>query len=86
MKPTKSLHLPKEIGDPLGYGNIPGNDRPGDYRTGPYIPWDPNADEATQEQWRKNKSYIDMPNQEFLTFLNPRDVFFGVNVTFDILK
>jgi hypothetical protein len=82
----KSLHLPKEIGDPLGYGNIPGNDRPGDYRTGPYIPWDPNADEATKEKWRKNKSYIDMPNQAFLTFLNPRDVFFGVNVTFDVFK
>lgn len=80
----KSLQLPKSIGDPLGYGNIPGSDRPGDYRTGPYIPWDDNADEATKDKWRQDKSYIDMPNQDFLTFLNPRDVFFGLSVTFDV--
>lgn len=28
----KSLHLPASIGDPLGYGNIPGDDAPGDVR------------------------------------------------------
>jgi hypothetical protein len=80
----KSLHLPAAIGDPLGYGNIPGNDRPGDYRKGPYIPWDDNADEAAKEQWRKNKSYIDMPNQEYFTFFNPRDIFWGLKVSFDV--
>ena len=79
----KSLHLPAEIGDPLGYGNIPGDDRPGDYRTGPYIPWDPNASESQKDEWTKNKSYIDMPNQEYFTFLNRRDVFWGLKLSFD---
>jgi outer membrane receptor protein involved in Fe transport len=78
----KSLHLPKEIGDPLGYGNIPGNDRPGMTRKGPYIPWDENASEEQKAKWRKNKSYIDMPNQEFLNFLNPRNIFWGLRLTF----
>jgi hypothetical protein len=58
-----------------------GDDRPGDYRTGEYHEWDDNADDATKEQWRKNKSYIDMPNQDFLTFLNPRDIFFGLRAS-----
>jgi hypothetical protein len=80
----RSLHLPDEVAGKLGYGNIPGTDRPGDYRKGPYIPWDENADEATREQWRKDKSYIDMPNFEFLTFLNPRDIFWGLKVSFDV--
>ncbi len=80
----KSLHLPSEIGDPLKYGNIPGNDVPGDYRSGPYIPWDPNAAEGLKDVWRKNKSYIDMPNQEFLTFLNPRDIFWGLKLSVDL--
>ncbi|HAB54530.1 MAG TPA: TonB-dependent receptor [Ignavibacteriales bacterium] len=79
----KSLHLPAEIGDPLGYGNIPGEDQPGDYRTGPYIPWDPNASDSQKEEWKENKSYIDMPNQEYFTFLNPRDVFLGLKLSFD---
>lgn len=79
----KSLHLPAEIGDPLGYGNIPGDDKPGDARTGPYIPWDPNASQSQKDEWTKNKSYIDMPNQEYFTFLNPRDVFWGLKLSFD---
>ncbi|MDZ7288565.1 MAG: carboxypeptidase-like regulatory domain-containing protein [candidate division KSB1 bacterium] len=121
----KSLHLPKDIGDPLGYGNIPGNDRPGDYRksgvafvpiefaasaaslpatppkiepgrrllyyvkdAGSYMEyvngaWQ-QADQGFVDRVLKDKAYIDMPNQEYFTFLNPRDVFFGVNVTFDI--
>ena len=58
----KSLHLPATIGDELGYGNIPGNDRPGDY----------------------DKDYIDMPNQEFLTFLNPRNIFWGLKISFNM--
>ncbi|MHB1688664.1 MAG: TonB-dependent receptor [Ignavibacteriaceae bacterium] len=80
----KSLHLPASIGDPLGYGNIPGKDKPGDYRTGSYIPWDPNASQAQKDQWTKNKSYIDMPNLSYLTFLNPRQIFWGLRVTFAI--
>ncbi|MGH7495470.1 MAG: TonB-dependent receptor [bacterium] len=80
----RSLHLPDEVAGKLGYGNIPGDDRPGDYRKGPYIPWDQNADEATKDEWRKNKSYIDMPNFEFLTFLNPREIFWGLKIAFDV--
>jgi hypothetical protein len=75
----------------VGYSNtsdgvtyVYGEDRPGDYRKGPYIPWDPNADESTKQQWRENKSYIDMPNQDFLTFLNPRDIFFGLRATIEL--
>jgi hypothetical protein len=31
-----------------------------------------------------NKAYIDMPNQSFFSFLNPRDIFFGVTIYFDV--
>ena len=114
----QSLHLPAKIADRLGYGNIPGNDRPGDYRkTGvEYQPmeWvadytqlrDPNPrviyydaatktyvqyqDNGWQEVEKKrlnkileDKAYIDMPNQTSFTFLNPRSVFFGINVNFN---
>ncbi len=81
----KSLHLPKDIGDKLGYGNIPGNDRPGDYRTVPYEPYDPNdPDKAHQKRVLETKAYIDMPNLEYFTFLNPRDIYWGIKVNFDI--
>ncbi len=30
-----------------------------------------------------DKSYIDMPNMDFLVFLNPRDIFWGLKVSFD---
>jgi len=80
----KSLHLPENVFDSrFGYVNVTGDDRPGDYRTGPYIPWDENASESQKDEWRKNKSYIDMPNQEFFTFLNPRDIFWGLKLSFD---
>ncbi|MDZ7263047.1 MAG: TonB-dependent receptor [candidate division KSB1 bacterium] len=81
----KSLHLPAKIGDELGYGNIPGNDRPGDYRTVPYEPYDPNdPDEARKKRILETKAYIDMPNQQFFTFLDPRDIFWGIRMSFDI--
>jgi len=75
----------------IGYSNttdgssyVFGSDRPGDSRKGAYIPWDPNAPQATKDQWSKNKSYIDMPDQTFLTFLNPRDIFWGLKVTLEL--
>ncbi|MBL7074832.1 TonB-dependent receptor [candidate division KSB1 bacterium] len=115
----ESLHLPASIGDELGYGNIPGDDRPGDGRkTGvDYVPveWKPSISNVTNPNSRviyydastekymqyvgdvwveveskrideilDNKAYIDMPNQTYFTFLNPRDFFFGINVTFDL--
>ncbi len=113
----KSLHLPEEFG--RWYPNIPGNDRPGDYRkagveyqpmiyaaslsviTNPharpfyydassrrYYRWVNNAwqpvDQATVDKVLDDKAYIDMPNQDWFNFLNPRNVFFGVRFSFDI--
>jgi hypothetical protein len=34
------------------------------------------------QQVLDDKAYIDMPNQGFLTFLNPRDIFFGLRLSF----
>ena len=124
----KSLHLPSEIADKLQYGNIPGDDAPGDYRdfgvafvpmvwakdiasvpaanvvssalyydqsTGLYM--QPHYDAITKlfdkwvqasqsqvDQVVKDKAYIDMPNLNYFTFLNPRLVFWGVRLTFDL--
>ena len=81
----KSLHLPAKIGDELTYGNIHGNDRPGDYRTVPYEPYDPDdPDEARKKRILETKAYIDMPNQKYFTFLDPRDIFFGLRLSFEI--
>lgn len=79
-----SLHLPDDIAGQFHYGNIPGDDKPGDYRKGPYIPWDDNASESQKEEWRKNKSYIDMPNLSYATFLNPRSVFWGIRLNVEL--
>ncbi len=113
----KSLHLPADIADELGYGNIPGDDQPGDYRDEgvEYVPmeWTSNIsnistpneravyyDASTQKymqyangSWSEvpsdrinnileTKAYIDMPNQTYFTFLNPRNVFFGLTLTY----
>ena len=115
----QSLHLPAGVTDKLGYGNIPGNDNPGDYRDEgvPYQPMEwtsgvknvtnPNSkviyyDASTKKymQYQNNswvnaddklvkdildkKAYIDMPNQTFFTFLNPRSIFFGLTVSFHL--
>ncbi len=115
----ESLHLPKDVGEKLGYGNIPGNDKPGDYRPDgvAYQPmeWvseldqvktpDPeviyyNAQTQFYMQYRNNswqrveyskikdvldkKAYIDMPNQTFFTFLDPRSIFFGLAISFHL--
>lgn len=78
-----SLHLPEAYNE-FNYGNKVGNDKPGDIRTGPYIPWDDNASEAQKEEWRKNKSYIDMPNLSYTAFLNPRDIHWGLRLTLEL--
>ncbi|NOY78192.1 MAG: TonB-dependent receptor plug domain-containing protein [Calditrichaeota bacterium] len=115
----QSLHLPQDIGDKLGYGNIPGNDKPGDFRDDgvDYQPmeWTPSISQVTDpsaraiyydastkkymqyknDTWVKvddnrvkevldKKAYIDMPNQTFFTFLNPRSIFFGLTVSFHL--
>ena len=38
------------------------------------------ADQGRVDQVLRDKAYIDMPNQGFLTFLNPRDVYFGLRL------
>ncbi|MCX6138967.1 MAG: hypothetical protein NTV54_15925, partial [Ignavibacteriales bacterium] len=108
-----SLHLPSGIGDPLGYGNIPGDDQPGDVRKEgvAFTPIEVKSDvmqvtapvatvvyydqktqrymqnsgtgwteipESQKNEMINNKSYIFMPNLSFFTFLNPRDIFWGV--------
>ncbi|MFN3596037.1 MAG: TonB-dependent receptor [Rubricoccaceae bacterium] len=40
------------------------------------------ADQGRVNEVLRTKAYIDMPNQQFLNFLNPRNVFFGVRVNF----
>jgi hypothetical protein len=113
-----SLHLPASIGDPLGYGNIPGSDAPGDVRKDgvAYTPVESHNDVTTVTSAQKtviyydqktgrymenqgsgwteisesrkndmlnNKSYIFMPNLSFFTFLNPRDIFWGVRFSYN---
>ncbi len=70
-------------------GDQKGNDRVGTYRDWnvPYDPLEANPDNdpaitARNNKRKENKSYIDMPNIRGLTFLNPRNVRFGVTVRF----
>ncbi|MFZ4619588.1 MAG: TonB-dependent receptor [Bacteroidota bacterium] len=44
--------------------------------------WNP-ADAAKVSKILDDKSYIDMPNLESFVFLNPRDIFWGMKVSFD---
>ncbi|HMB93400.1 MAG TPA: carboxypeptidase-like regulatory domain-containing protein [Rhodothermales bacterium] len=41
-----------------------------------------SADAQRVDQVLEDKAYIDMPNQGFLTFLNPRDVYWGIRLSF----
>jgi len=113
----KSLHLPASIADELGYGNIPGHDKPGDYRrhgveyvpmewvasidkvsnpssraiyydasTKQYLQWSDGWQEVSKSRIKKvldDKAYIDMPNQTYFTFLNPRSTFFGISISYN---
>ncbi len=79
----ESLNFPWETGDEKG------NDRIGEYRPPDvaYEPLEPNPNNdpeisARNEVRKKNKSYIDMPNIKGLTFLNPRNILFGITVRF----
>jgi hypothetical protein len=61
----KSLHLPADIDGLTSYGNVPGDDRPGDIRS-------------------DDKPYIDMPNLSYTTFLNPRDIYWGLKLSLEL--
>lgn len=39
--------------------------------------------EAELQQMLDDKAYIDMPNQSFLNFLNPRQIFFGITLNYN---
>lgn len=51
-----------------------------------YYSWDGSsfqkADKEFVDQVLENKQYIFMPNQRFSRFLNPRDVYFGLEINF----
>ena len=40
------------------------------------------VDAARMQKILEDKAYIDMPNQSSFTFLNPRDIFFGIKISF----
>lgn len=42
------------------------------------------ADGSRIDEILKTKAYIDMPNQTYFTFLNPRAVFFGIRFNFNV--
>lgn len=70
-------------------GDKKGNDRIGTYRPNgvAYDPLEPNPNNDPVITARNNvrkakKSYINMPNDESMTFLNPRNFMFGVRLSF----
>ena len=88
-----SLRLPQDVTDALNYipKNGSGNDRPGDYRPDDVefdpLEANPNNDSAIAARNAERidkKSYIDNPNLTFLHFLNPRDVFIGAKLSFNL--
>ena len=48
------------------------------YRNGVFLP----ADEDHVKQVLDDKAYIEMPNHTFFTFLNPRNIYWGIRVRF----
>ena len=48
-----------------------------EYRNGAWAP----ADQQKVDDALDSKAYIDMPNQNYLTFLNPRDFYWGIRIT-----
>jgi len=70
-------------------GDQKGSDKIGDYRPNavaydplqPNLSNDPAIDKANKKRISK-KSYINMPNNESVTFLNPRHYSFGIRINF----
>ena len=116
----QSLHLPSDkVKNFDSYGNIPGEDTPGDYRdpsvtfqpleytkslesvsspnttayyydasSGKYFQWSgenwSQVSNSTIEDVLDKKAYIDMPNLSYMTFLNPRDIYFGIKFNINL--
>jgi len=57
-----------------------------EFSSGSYIEYSGDSwqavDKTRLQKVLDDKAYIDMPNQGFLTFLDPRDIFWGVRFTF----
>ncbi|NOX90016.1 MAG: TonB-dependent receptor [Calditrichaeota bacterium] len=56
---------------------------------GKYFKFNPETGVYEQDQkyaqWvLNNKAYIDMPNLQYLTFLNPRNIFWGIRLSFEL--
>ncbi len=114
-----SLHLPEYFTTEFGYGNIPGDDTPGDFReydvpfqpleyardvslvtnpnqiayyydalSGRYFQWSgeewSQVSDARISEVLDDKAYIDMPNLQYTTFLNPRDIYFGIKLNINL--
>ncbi len=77
----ESLRLPWEEGAQKGNDKI-GDVRPDGVAYEPYDPTDPSKSEADLQRILDTKAYIDMPNFRALTFLNPRDITFGIRINF----
>ncbi|MDZ7374340.1 MAG: TonB-dependent receptor, partial [candidate division KSB1 bacterium] len=67
-----SLHLPKEIAEPLGYLYIPGNDRPGDYRKEgvEYQPMEPVRDMSDVSKLNPRVIYYDWSRKNYYHYSN----------------
>lgn len=80
---------------PIEYQNLidplkPGKERPIYYEgsTGKYFEyknqqWN-EVDKARMDKILKDKAYINMPNPSTFWFLNPRNIFFGIRLSFNI--
>ena len=42
-----------------------------------------SVDQSFYDQVIRDKQYIDMPNQLYYVFLNPRDIFIGLSISYD---
>ena len=59
-----------------------------DASTSKYMKYDPandiwyEMDRGELNKILEDKAYIDMPNQDSFTFLDPRSIFFGITFTY----
>ena len=81
--------VPMEWVSDVTYVNNP-SERPiyYDQATDSYKQWTQEAgwnsvSQSFYDQVIRDKQYIDMPNQLYYVFLNPRDVFIGFNISYD---
>ncbi len=66
----KSLHLPADIGDPLQYGNVPGDDAPGDVRKegAAYIPIVSTKSLSSEASPSTTAFYYDQTTKKYMQY------------------